>query len=245
MLSTTSLPSSSLTNTLARPESRMYRESVSSPSLMTTAFLGNERATPWGASSRNALSPRLAKGPIARDMASSPFYKAAACPAWDVPSAVDRRAIRCAFSVLAARGHVRPQGVDIIRLEQVAPRRHGVLALRYRGDEALALIAREFAQIGRALRIGHARTVAGGTVSRIHFRTAFDLLRLERVLRRYRVRKGEQEADEDYFLQLGHTARKTHRLPPVDRPAKRYADLVRHQGKRPDRSAGKHLALGF
>src|SRR6266567_6265346 len=111
------------------------------------------------------------------------------------------------FSVLATRGHVGPQRFDFIRLEQVAPRRHGVLALRYRGDEALALVAREFAQIGRALRIGHARTVAVGTVSRIHFRTAFDLLRLERVLRRYRVRKGEQEADEDYFLQLGHTAR--------------------------------------
>src|SRR6266705_205422 len=112
------------------------------------------------------------------------------------------------FSVPAARGHVRPQSVDFIRLEQVAPRRHGVLALRYRGDEALALIAREFAQIGRALRIGHARTVAGGTVPRIHFRTAFDLLRRERVLRRCSVRKGEQRADKDYFLQLGRTARK-------------------------------------
>src|SRR6266581_9647550 len=128
------------------------------------------------------------------------------------------------FSVPAARGHVRPQSVDFIRLEQVAPRRHGVLALRYRGDEPLALIAREFAQIGRALRIGHARTVAGGTVSCIHFRTALDLLRLERVLSRRSMRKGEQRAGKDYFLQLGHTARKTHRLPPVDRPAKRYAD---------------------
>src|SRR6266849_6987273 len=53
------------------------------------------------------------------------------------------RSNRCAFSVLATRGHVRPQSVDFVRLEQVAPGRHGVFALRYRTDEPLALIARE------------------------------------------------------------------------------------------------------
>src|SRR6266849_9055339 len=122
------------------------------------------------------------------------------------------RSNRCAFSVLATRGHVRPQSVDFIRLEQVAPRRHGVFALRYRADEPLALIAREFAQIGCALRIGHARAVARGTVPRIRFRTAFDLLWLERVLRRRGVRRGEQRAEKDYFLQPGHTA---HREKPI------------------------------
>src|SRR5882672_491391 len=39
---------------------------------MTTAFLGNERAAPRGASSRSALSSKLANGPIDRDMASPP-----------------------------------------------------------------------------------------------------------------------------------------------------------------------------
>src|SRR2546427_12930616 len=77
-----------------------------------------------------------------------------------------RRSNRWALSVLATRGHIRPQSVDFIRLEQVAPRRHGVLALRYRGEEALALIARELAQIRGAFRIGHARTVARGAVPR-------------------------------------------------------------------------------
>src|SRR4030088_3111742 len=79
-----------------------------------------------------------------------------------IPSEIGKRD---PFSVLSARCHVRPKRVDLIRLEQLAPGRHGVLPFRYRGKEALALIAREFAQIGRALRIGHARTVARSAVS--------------------------------------------------------------------------------
>src|SRR5882762_11387525 len=101
------------------------------------------------------------------------------------------------FSVLSPRCHVRPQRVDLIRLEQLAPGRHGVLTLRHRGEEALALIAREFAQIGRALRIGHARTVAWSAVPCIRLRPALDLLRLERVLRRGKLRKGEQRRGQD------------------------------------------------
>src|SRR5882724_7964159 len=110
-----------------------------------------------------------------------------------------RRSNRFAFSVSAARDHVRPQRVDLIGLEQLAPGRHGVLTLRHRGEEALALIAREFAQIGRALRIGHARAVAGGAVPRIRLGAALDLLRLERLLRRRRLRRGEQRRGEDYL----------------------------------------------
>src|SRR2546425_8419917 len=112
-----------------------------------------------------------------------------------------RRSNRWALSVLATRGHIRPQSLDFIRFEQVAPRRHGVLALRYRGEEPLALITRELSQIGCALRIGHARAVACGTMSCIHFRAALDLLGLERILCRCGDRKGEQRADEDCFLQ--------------------------------------------
>src|SRR5882762_7688136 len=119
------------------------------------------------------------------------------------------------FSVLSPRCHVRPQRVDLIRLEQLAPGRHGVLPLRHRGEEALALIAREFAQIGCALRIGHARTVAWSAVPRIRLRAAFDLLGLERVLRRYRARKGEQRGGQDYLcaIQSGIKA-KVHTEPP-------------------------------
>src|SRR5438445_1952546 len=113
-----------------------------------------------------------------------------------------RRSNRWALSVLATRGHIRPQSVDFIRLEQVAPRRHGVLALRYRGEEALALIARELAQIRGAFRIGHARTVARGAVPRIRFRTALDLLGPERVLRRCGVRKGEQRSGHGCFYAI-------------------------------------------
>src|SRR5262245_16161287 len=67
--STTSLPSSSLTNTLMRPVRSTYSESVSSPSLMITAFLGNERTPPWGARSCSAFSSRAASGPIPIDTA--------------------------------------------------------------------------------------------------------------------------------------------------------------------------------
>src|SRR5258707_6460339 len=109
------------------------------------------------------------------------------------------RSSRWAFSVLSARGHIRPQGLDLIRLQQLAPRRHGVLALRYRSEKPLALIARELAQIGCALRIGHARTVARSAVPCIRLRAALDLFRLERVLRRCRLRKGEQRGGrQDY-----------------------------------------------
>src|SRR5437899_3451614 len=113
-----------------------------------------------------------------------------------------RRSSRWAFSVLSVRGHVRPQRFDLIRLEQVAPRRHGVLALRYRSEEALALIARELAQIGGAFRIGHARSVAGGAVSCIRLRAAFDLLGPGRALRRCRLRKGEQRDGQGYFYAI-------------------------------------------
>src|SRR5467141_1842971 len=113
----------------------------------------------------------------------------------------DHPRTRRAFSVPASRGHVRPQRLDLIRPEQVAPRRHGVLALRYRSEEPLALVARELAQIGGAFRIGHARTVACGTVPRIGFRTALHLLGLECLLCRCAVRKGEERADQDCFPQ--------------------------------------------
>src|SRR6267143_5944681 len=112
------------------------------------------------------------------------------------------RSSRWAFSVLSARGHIRPQGLDLIRLQQLAPRRHGVLALRYRSEKPLALIARELAQIGGAFRIGHARTVARGAVSCIRLRAVFDLLGPERVLRRCRLRKGEQRGGQDYFYAI-------------------------------------------
>src|SRR5437879_853051 len=110
-----------------------------------------------------------------------------------------RRSSRWAFSVLSVRGHVRPQRFDLIRPEQVAPRRHGVLALRYRSEEALALIARELAQIGGAFRIGQARTVARGAVPCIRLRAALDLLGPGRALPRCRPRNGGQRGAKAYF----------------------------------------------
>src|SRR5947209_19857232 len=65
-----------------------------------------------------------------------------------------------AESDFPARDHVGPQGLDLFRLQQAAPGRHLVFAARHRIDEALALAAREFPQVGGALRVEHARAMA-------------------------------------------------------------------------------------
>ncbi len=76
----------------------------------------------------------------------------------------------CAESDFPARHHVSPQGFDFFGLEQVAPGRHLILAARHGIDEALALAAREFPQVGGALRVEHARSMAWRAVARVDFR---------------------------------------------------------------------------
>src|SRR5712692_3106180 len=45
--------------------------------------------------------------------------------------------------------HVSPQRIDVLGLEQVAPRRHAVLAFRHRIDEAAFLVGRKLTQKSR------------------------------------------------------------------------------------------------
>src|SRR5207247_3993771 len=83
------------------------------------------------------------------------------------------------LSAFLPRDHVSPQRLDLFRLQQVAPGRHLILAARHRIDEALALAAREFPQVGGALRVEHACAMAGRAVARIDFRAGLELLRRE------------------------------------------------------------------
>src|SRR5581483_8165955 len=85
------------------------------------------------------------------------------------------------------RDDVSPESVDVFRLQHAAPRRHLVLAARHRGDEALALAVRELAQVEGALRVLHARAVAGRAVALVDVGAAPDLLRRGRLRPRRRA----------------------------------------------------------
>src|SRR5215472_18400660 len=62
--------------------------------------------------------------------------------------------------------HISPQGLDLRSIEQIAPRRHLVLAARHRGDEAFMLVGRKFAQIEGTFGVLHAGTVARRAIAR-------------------------------------------------------------------------------
>src|SRR5919204_1926713 len=87
---------------------------------------------------------------------------------------------------------IGPQRLDVLRLQQSAPRRHLVLAAGDRVYEALALAVRELAQVEGALRVLHARAVAGGAVAFVNRGAALDLLRLGRL-------RGSRAADDDRY----------------------------------------------
>src|SRR5262249_52068253 len=89
---------------------------------------------------------------------------------------------------------IDPERLDFLGLEQPAPGRHLVLALRDRIDEALVLVVREFAQVGRALRVHHARAVARRAVALVDVRARLQLLR---VLRRRRAAGDHCEREQD------------------------------------------------
>src|SRR5262249_43834914 len=67
--------------------------------------------------------------------------------------------------LLLADHHIGPQRLDLFALEHVAPRRHLVLAVPDRADEAVMLVVREAAQIEGGLRVKHVRPVARGAVT--------------------------------------------------------------------------------
>src|SRR5436190_3817819 len=75
-----------------------------------------------------------------------------------------------------ARHHVGPQRLELLRLEEIAPGRHLVLAARDRVDEALVLVGRKFPQVEGGTGILHSRAVAGRAVDRVQIGTGRDLL---------------------------------------------------------------------
>src|ERR1700761_4133166 len=85
--------------------------------------------------------------------------------------------VRRGHSFLLADADIGPQRLDVLALEHVAPRRHLVLAVGHRTDEAVMLARRKFAQVERAFRILHPRPVTGRTVAGEDFGTGRDLLR--------------------------------------------------------------------
>ena len=123
--------------------------------------LSAKRATRWTASPNpRRRAPTTSPSPISRS----------------------RHPDRSASSL--ARQDIGPQGLHLVGFQRVAPGRHLVLAARHRIDEAIMLIAREFAQIERALRVLHARTVARRAVALEDFRAEPHLRGRERFLAR-------------------------------------------------------------
>src|SRR5215472_12743643 len=103
---------------------------------------------------------------------------------------------------------IDPERLDFLGLEQPAPGRHLVLALRDRIDEALVLVVRKFAQVGRALRVHHARAVTRRAVALVDLRARFQLFRVLR----HRRAAGDGERDHD-VLHSGNSAN-VHTDPP-------------------------------
>src|SRR5437660_7752272 len=81
---------------------------------------------------------------------------------------------------------VGPERLDVLGLEDAAPRRHLVLAARDCAHEALALVVRKLAQVECALRILHARAVARRAIALVEVGAALDRLR-RRCLRECRA----------------------------------------------------------
>src|SRR6266849_4713673 len=84
------------------------------------------------------------------------------------------------------RRHIGPQRFELIGLEEIAPRRHLVLAADDRAEEALALVVRKFPQVECAAGVLHARAVARRAVDCVNFSTGADLLLVEVFLGRCR-----------------------------------------------------------
>src|SRR5882672_7479378 len=78
--------------------------------------------------------------------------------------------------------HIVPECLDLLGLQYVTPGRHLIFPAQHRGDEALALVSREFAQIKGALRVQHAGAVAWRAMARIDVSAGGELLRREALL---------------------------------------------------------------
>src|SRR5215469_146045 len=80
------------------------------------------------------------------------------------------------FKSSLSRDDIGPQRLELFGLEEIAPWRHLVLAVRHRIDEAFALIGRKFPQIECRAGLLHARAVTGRTVDRVELGAGRDLI---------------------------------------------------------------------
>ena len=100
------------------------------------------------------------------------------------PSSVGET-VKCSRGSSLSRHDIGPQGLELIRLEEIPPWWHLVLAARHRIDEALVLVERKFPQVECRVRILHARAVTRRAVDRVELRAGRDLV-LREALRLFR-----------------------------------------------------------
>src|SRR5215203_7559622 len=92
-----------------------------------------------------------------------------------------RRGSRHSLGLTSAlsRDHVGPKRLKLLSLQEIAPRRHLVLAARHGADEALVLLMRKLAKIKRGLGILHARAMTWRAIARVDGGSELDLLRVK------------------------------------------------------------------
>src|SRR5712691_1340342 len=100
------------------------------------------------------------------------------------------------------RYHIAPERLDLLGLQYVTPGRHLIFPAQHRGDEAFALVSREFTQVEGALRVQHAGAVARRAITRIDVSAGCELLRREALgLRALRLGQHAHahSGDEQYY----------------------------------------------
>src|SRR6516225_1751168 len=80
------------------------------------------------------------------------------------------------FKSSLSRHDIGPQRLELFGLEEVAPRRHLVLAARHRVDEAFALVGRKFSQIECRAGLLHARAMTRRAVDGVELGAGRDLV---------------------------------------------------------------------
>jgi hypothetical protein len=90
---------------------------------------------------------------------------------------MSRHPRRTAFGILLSGHHVSEQGIDLLLGQHAAPRRHAILPISDRVEEAAALVCRKGAQVEEAAAgIVHPHAVADRAMVGVEFRTGGDLL---------------------------------------------------------------------
>src|SRR5262249_20142746 len=97
---------------------------------------------------------------------------------------------RIARVSMLPRDPIAPERLAFLGFQYVTPGRHLIFPAQHRGDEAFALVSREFTQVEGALRVQHAGAVAWRAMARIDISAGCQLLRREALpLRALRLRQ--------------------------------------------------------